>query len=322
MGKKEGEFGGDRLGIALVREIQCLRKGEGVTLRRISAASNLLRLATGEPDAGHDRDEQAIHAAEQLLRRGLDSLGNSLGARALRAALALDRDEPLTLTQRRCDFAEAHGRHPDTVETHENRAIHELALRIRLLAEASGRFEEERRPVSAESVAPTGMRLLRNNDDLVAALVAVVEEAEHCLVATGSRSRDERYLEAIEKKVEGTGIVHYRVLCGPPHWGVFRAHLARLLEIKSSFAIAGNPRMFIGMMRDLIREPERSLCANERRAVVVLPSLNGRERYDTALDLEGEEYGLGYIRLVQEMYAASEPLDRAEHVAALPVLRE
>lgn len=322
MVKKEGEFRADRLGNALVREIQWLRKGEGVTLRRISAVPTLLQLAAKEAGSGHEGDEQAIRAAEQLLRRGLDCLGNGLGARALRAALAIDCDEPLTLTQRRCDFAEQFGRHPDTVETHENRAIHELALRIRLLSEVSGDVEEEPPAVGGTRAVPTGMRLLRNNDELVAALVQVVEEAEHCLVTTGSRSRDGRYLDAIEKKVESTGIIHYRVLCGPPHWAVLRSHLARLLDIKSRFALAGNPRMFIGMMADLVREPERSLCANERRAVVVLPSLNGRERYDTALDLVGDEYGMGYTRLVQEMYAASQPLDRVEEVAALPVLRE
>jgi hypothetical protein len=322
MVKKEGEFRADRLDNALVREIQWLRKGEGVTLRRISAVPTLLQLASKEAGPGPERDEQGIHAAEQLLRRGLDSLGNGLGARALRAALAIDCDEPLTLTQRRCDFAEQYGRHPDTVETHENRAIHELALRIRLLAEASRGLEEVPPPMGGAAVVPMGLRLLRSNDELVAALLRVVEEAEHCLVATGSRSRDERYLEAIEKKVESTAIVHYRVLCGPPHWAVFRSHLARLLDIKSRFAIAGNPRMFIGMMADLVREPERSLCANERRAVVVLPSLNGRERYDTALDLGGDEYGIGYTRLVQEMYAASQPLERVEEVLALPVLRE
>lgn len=322
MVKKEGEFRADRLGNALVKEIQWLRKGEGVTLRRIGAAPTLLSLARAEAGGGHERDEQAIHAAEQLLRRGVDSLGNSLGARALRAALAIDCDEPLTLTQRRCDFAEDHNRHPDTVESHENRAIHELALRIRLLADAAPDLDDEPSPVLRDRTGLPRMRLIRSSEDLVATLLTVVEEAEHCLVATGSRSRDQRYLEAIEKKLEGTGIVHYRVMYGPPHWAVFRLHLARLFEIKSTYAIAGNPRMFIGMITDLGREPERFLCANEHRAVVVLPSLNGLERYDTALDLEGDEYGIGYTRLVQEMYAASQPIDRAEHVAALPVLRE
>jgi hypothetical protein len=70
------------------------------------------------------------------------------------------------------------------------------------------------------------------------------------------------------------------------------------------------------------REPERFLCANEHEAVIVLPSLNGVERYDTALKLDGVEFGMAYVRLVQELYAGAQPVETHEDVAALALVRE
>lgn len=301
---------------ALVRELQWLRKGEGVTLRRLSCAPGLLTIASGDPTVGETRSEQAIHAAEELLRQGLDGLGHGLGAQALRSALAVDLEDPLTLTQRRCDFAEQHNKHPDTVESYENRAIRELALRIERLAGPQSSTHED---AAAE---PGAVSLIRSNDDLVAALLDVVETAEQCLATAGSRSRDAGYLQTIERRVEKTGITHYRVLCGPPHWSVLKDHLRRLLEIKATDHVGGNQRMFIGLVSDFSREPERFLCANERQAVVVLPSLNGVERYDTALGLTGAEFGMAYVRLVQELYAGARPIETEDEVAALAVVRE
>ena len=332
--KKGGAPKEEAVDEALVRELQWLRKGEGVTLRRLSCAPALLALASGGASVAEPRSEQAIHGAEQLLRRGLESLGHGLGAEALRVALAVDLEDPLTLTQRRHDFAAKHNKHPDTVENHENRTIHELALRLRGLGpphEDCGSAGDPDRSLQTELAlsAPlrgeaeaAGIHLIRSNDDLVTALLSVVETAEHCLATTGSRSRDPEYLGAIEQRVENAGIAHYRVLCGPPHWSVLKDHLRRLVEIKSADPIGGNRRMFIGLVSDFSREPERSLCANEHKAVVVLPSLNGVERYDTALQLEGVEFAMAYVRLVQEMFAGAQSIETAADVAALPLVRE
>jgi hypothetical protein len=314
--RKAGGSGEETVHDALVRELQWLRKREGVTLRRLSCAPALLTIASGDQTVGETRSEQAIHAAEELLRKGLDSLGHGLGAQALRSALAVDLEDPVTLTQRRHDFAETHNKHPDTVESYENRTIHELALRIERLAGLQSSTVDD---AAAE---PGAVCLIRGNDDLVAALLDVVETAEQCLATAGSRSRDSGYLQTIERRVEKVGITHYRVLCGPPHWSVLKDHLRRLLEIKAAERVGGNQRMFIGLVSDFSREPERFLCANEQQAVVVLPSLNGVERYDTALKLTGAEFGMGYVRLVQELYASARPIETEDEVAALAVVRE
>jgi hypothetical protein len=321
--KRAGPSGGETVREALVRELQWLRKGEGVTLRRLSCAPALLSVAAGDPNAAQARGEHAIHAAEQLLRRGLDSLGHGLGAEALRAALAMDFEDPPTLTQRRYDFAERHQKHPDTVENHENKTIHELALRLQALVPLSPDGAEPDALTAHHHAEPAGgVSLIRSNDDLVAALLDVVETADHCLAAVGSRSRDPKYLEAIEQHVEQSGITHYRVLCGPPHWSVLKDHLTRLLRIKAGQPVGGNQRMFIGVLSDFSREPERFLCANEHTAVVVLPSLNGVERYDTALRLDGVQFGMSYVRLAQELYAGARPIETDQDVAALAVVRE
>jgi len=316
-------FGEADLHEAVVREIQWLRKGDGLTLRRLRSTPALLYLVSG--CAGAQRStERAVVEAERLLRSELANLGESFDAKALRAALGVDGDSDLgTLTQRRCDFAEAAGKHPDTVEIHENRAVQELALR--LLA--------TRRPVpvlgsvdqsltAGHQTAGAGTRLILTNEELMRCLLAIVRGAEHYIAAVGSRSRDPKYLEAIEQAVRDSPVVHYRVLCGPPHWSILRSHLTSLLEIRSQASPSGNSRIFIGLLSDFRREPERFICANEERAVVVLPSLNGMERYDTALELDGPEYGMAYTRLAQEMYAASQPIEAMEDVMSLPLVRE
>jgi hypothetical protein len=157
--------------------------------------------------------------------------------------------------------------------------------------------------------------------ELLDRLYHVVGEAEECLVATGSRSRDPGYLAAIEERVANSAIVHYRVLCGPPHWPVLQAHLLRLHQLRATVS-GGDPRILIGLFRDVRRGPEHFICANERRAVLVLPSLNGLERYDTGLELAGESFGTAYVRLVHELYAASEPVESESAIRALPLLRE
>jgi hypothetical protein len=263
---------------ALVRELQWLRRGEGLTLRKLASAPTLLCLASSLGRAGAQAEDEAIFAADRLLRLELTNLGDGLGARALRAALALEGEDPRTLTSR-----------------------------ARLLTSTG---------------LPATASLVHGHRELLDSLLAVVHGAEECLVASGSRSRDPDYLQTIENRLASTAVVHYRVLCGPPHWSVLKSHLLRLQEMRSGSIPGGDPRILIGLLSDFRREPERFICANERRAVLILPSLNGLEHYDTGLDLDGEQYGMAYVRLVQEMYAASQPVETESDILALPLVRE
>lgn len=311
---------------ALVRELQALRRGEGLSLRKLSTAPTLLQLSAAPERDAAPEDGRALFDADQAVRGELAGLGDGLGARALRAALALDHDDPMTLTHRRHDFAEATGKHPDTVESYENRAIRELALRI--IARSPGGLAP--RPEAA-SARPTGREDLDTPDrvslvcgypELLDRLLDVARGAREYLVTTGSRSRDPDYLASIEERLQGGDVIHYRVLCGPPHWSVLKTHLRRLHEMRRAAAPGGDPRILLGVVSDFRREPERFICASERKAVLILPSLNGLEHFDTGLALDGEQYGKAYVRLVQELYAASRPIETDRDIDALPVVRE
>jgi transcriptional regulator with XRE-family HTH domain len=89
-------------------------------------------------------------------------------------------------------------------------------------------------PIAATAQAEPGLRLVTGHDDLLAAMTAVVQGAEECLVVTGSRSREATYLAEIERRLtERTRLVHYRILFGPPRRQAVKDHLLRLLEITS-----------------------------------------------------------------------------------------
>ena len=80
---------------------------------------------------------------------------------------------------------------------------------------------------------PAGPQLLAGWDALQAAMLSTVTDARECLVVTGSRSRDPKYLAAIETVLaERPSLVCYRVLFGPPHHQVLKNHLLELLRLR------------------------------------------------------------------------------------------
>lgn len=170
----------------------------------------------------------------------------------------------------------------------------------------------------------SALRIVKSDFQLLEELLSIVNGAEECLVTTGSRSRDREYLRAIEERLERLpSLVHYRVLFGNPQNEDFRQHLLALLNIR-------NPRdrtyhhqtIHIGLFKDFFREAERSICANEKKALIVLPSiLNGLGRYDTALIIENEEEVRGIRRYIHELYHASQLIEDVEVVRNLPISR-
>jgi transcriptional regulator with XRE-family HTH domain len=160
-------------------------------------------------------------------------------------------------------------------------------------------------------------------DALLAAMLEVVREAREYLVVTGSRSRDLPYLQQIEEALrERPRLVHYRVLFGPPHHGLLRDHLLRLLELRDPNSRAqGMKTLHVGMLDDLIREPERFLVASERRAVVTIPSLVTAGNFDAGVVLTHPRQAWGLVQHVKQLYFAAEKVETPEAVRALQVLR-
>jgi hypothetical protein len=116
-------------------------------------------------------------------------------------------------------------------------------------------------------------------------MLSTVTGARGCLVALGSRSRDARYLGAIEEVLaRHPALVCYRVLFGPPRHQVLKDHLARLVELRDpADRSLGVKTLHIGMVEDTDSSPERFFCASEQMAVVPIPSLTSHEAFDSGV---------------------------------------
>jgi hypothetical protein len=121
--------------------------------------------------------------------------------------------------------------------------------------------------------------------------------------------RDPDYLTSIEAKLaRQPDVVHYRVLFGPPRRRVLKEHLAHLLQVRNPESRqGGNKTIFIGLFEDLAKEPENGVCANENRAFVRLPSMNGMQKHDTGIEFRGPAHASRYVRLVQELDDVGRP---------------
>ena len=171
--------------------------------------------------------------------------------------------------------------------------------------------------------AGTAPRLLATVADLRAAMLATVCGARDCLIVTGSRSRDPEYLTAIEAALaERPGLVHYRVLSGPPHHRVLRDHLTQLLELRDpGDRSLGVKTLHLGIVEDIVTVPERFFCASEQMAAVPIPSLTSAEAFDSGMAL-GAAAARRLLDHGRQAYAASRREESRDLVAALDVIRD
>ena len=155
------------------------------------------------------------------------------------------------------------------------------------------------------------------------AMLATVAGARECLVVTGSRSRDRKYLEAIEAVLaERPSLVCYRVLFGPPHHQVLKEHLLELLRLRTPATGAWAVKtLHVGMVEDVAASPERFFCASERMAVIPIPSLTSHEAFDCGIAL-GADAALRLLDHGRQAYAAARKVETPQDIAGLDVLRE
>jgi hypothetical protein len=167
------------------------------------------------------------------------------------------------------------------------------------------------------------LRLLAGWDALQSAMLATVAGARECLVVTGSRSRDRKYLEAIEVVLaERPTLVCYRVLFGPPHHQVLKDHLLELLRLRDpGDRSLGVKTLHMGMVLDVTASPERFFCASERMAVIPIPSLASHEAFDCGIAL-GADAALRLLDHGRQAYAAARKVETPQDIAGLDVLRE
>lgn len=139
----------------------------------------------------------------------------------------------------------------------------------------------------------------------------------------GSRSRDARYLAAIEDALaRRPGLVCYRVLFGPPRHQVLKDHLARLLELRDpADRSLGVKTLNIGLVEDTDSSPERFFCASEQMAVVPIPSLTSHEAFDSGV-VFGPAAAARLVDHGRQAYAAARRIETLTQIHDLRVIHD
>jgi hypothetical protein len=127
-----------------------------------------------------------------------------------------------------------------------------------------------------------GVAIVDTKQALTKALMEIIAGAERYLLTTGSRSHDSDYFKAIETRMKNVpALRYYRILFGPPHHRELKDHLAALVDLR------GGPEscktVFVTMFDRTARQAEVSLCANESRGLLVLPSFNQYATFDSGI---------------------------------------
>lgn len=166
-------------------------------------------------------------------------------------------------------------------------------------------------------------QLVAGFPQLQRALLDTVTGARECLVAAGSRSRDGRYLAAVEAVLaERPGLVCYRVLFGVPRHQVLTDHLVRLLELRDpADRSLGVKTLHIAMVEDTGSSPERFFCASERMAVVPIPSLASHEAFDSGV-VFGPAVAARLVDHGRQVYAAARKIETPGQVRDLRVIKD
>jgi transcriptional regulator with XRE-family HTH domain len=172
-------------------------------------------------------------------------------------------------------------------------------------------------------VAGAGLRLVAGFPELQREMLATVGGARECLVALGSRSRDARYLAAIEEVLTlRPGLVCYRVLFGLPRHQVLKDHLARLVQLRDpTDRSLGVKTLHIGLVEDTDESPERFFCASELMAVVPIPSLTSHEAFDSGV-VFGPTAAARLVDHGRQAYAAASRIETVAEIGGLQVLRD
>ncbi len=138
---------------------------------------------------------------------------------------------------------------------------------------------------------------------------SVVASAEQVLVVTGSRSRDEGYLKAIEERISNSALCYVRILVGPPQHQSLQDHIDRLRA--AAAAVPGWPKNKVLIVETPLggEWPERFLCASENKMVVISQSPNSPLAFDSALVVEDPRVAAG---VVGQLRAYAESLSRKQ----------
>jgi hypothetical protein len=167
-------------------------------------------------------------------------------------------------------------------------------------------------------------RVIKSARELMTSNERIVQNAQEVLFTTGSRSRDARYLRAIENRLKAVpALAHYRVLFGAPHHLVLKDHLCELLKLRDpDDRSQGYKTIHLGLFNDYARQFETFILGNEREALVLLPSLLGVGEYNSGVIFTGQDEVAGLLRFAKDLYGWSTRVETLAEVAALRALDE
>lgn len=174
-----------------------------------------------------------------------------------------------------------------------------------------------------QAATTPALTLLTSSDEIIAANIHIAASARKILVCAGSRARDPKYFNTIETTLRThSSVVHFRVMAWPPFKQSFQDHLLELLQIRNPIDRShGYKTIHIGLYSEHLKFAEHAICANEKSALIVLPSMFGLGEYNTALLIEGTQAVEKYTSIVKSLYQICQPLETAEKIKAIGLVQ-
>jgi lambda repressor-like predicted transcriptional regulator len=171
---------------------------------------------------------------------------------------------------------------------------------------------------------PSTGHIIASFDDIVAKNIDIVNSAREHLICFGSRSRDRQYLLAIEEACKkNNGLIYQRILFFKPFHSELQEHLLRILDIRSTRDRRhGYQTLFICVCDDVLMQPELSICMNEKRANMILPSINMPGKYDTSLSVDDARAIKTWSILANDLCRNCKTLDTKEDVRQLGIIAD
>ncbi|HEX6258150.1 MAG TPA: hypothetical protein VFZ48_01575 [Candidatus Saccharimonadales bacterium] len=170
----------------LIRELTALRKGTGLSPRKLRHAPTLHALVSRLMNMpGTSLTSNQTHA---FLLAEIAKISNTRGGKALYNALGVDPQSADALSNRRAALAQAIGKHPDTIERYENEGFAELA--IHLLEQTA----QHAQPSQSPPISPAYLQQLENQAAMARAATVLNLSG---MLSLGRRAEEfMQYLEA------------------------------------------------------------------------------------------------------------------------------
>jgi transcriptional regulator with XRE-family HTH domain len=166
---------------------------------------------------------------------------------------------------------------------------------------------------------PSTAVIIASHADVVSKNIDIIANANKHIVCFGSRSRDQRYLMTIEEACKkNQALVYRRILFFKPFHQELQDHLLRILDIRSPIDRSkGRQTLYISVCDDVLKQPELSICMNEKNANFILPSISEPGNYDTSLFIDDIRIIDGWTNLAHDLCRNHRPIETKDDILKL-----